>query len=518
MHEANYKISMTFCFVFFLLCKIHTQIIAKPETDSFAINLKICTDFGKKYQWDSALFYGKILERLAIKEDGGWSERCSNVFYLIGEVYRMQNNIQAAYHYFKKSTEVFDSLGSKIQNNAVYALAMSRTGYMYYALGASEQVKQYFLKAIELNNKFHPENYKEENEQMYITLAKIYFGKGQYTEADSIYSAVKLILDTMPKNDIVLYLQASILGNEAAIYIETGNYVKALQYLNKSLMLEIAAKVNGWPSTEYINVCLNISETYALNNQLDSAWKMCKQAEDSLPAFSDDDTNTLKVLIIQEKAFLYQQQKKYALAIGLDKQFINMADTLPNALDNYFTTMVNLGINYSAVKNYANADSIFRKVITKLQDSGLVYSYAMLQAKKELCADLIKEKRYVEAADSLLPLIQLDFDAMNKNFESMTEADKLKYGAEADKVFDLMYICLRNDKRLPQSAIYKIYKAELQRKGLVLRNQLTELNAIRNSKDTALLSLYNKWIANKEILSKQYSLPYSQRMFTIDSP
>ncbi len=515
MPGTKYKISITFCVLLFSLCKIYSQPVAKPETDSFAINLKICTDYGNKNQWDSALHYAKMIERIAIKADGGWSERCANVFFLIGEVYRVQDNFRMAFGYFKKSVEVFDSLGSKIQNNAMYTLALSRTGYMYYELGIREVQSQYFLKAIELNNKFHPENYIESNEQMYMTLAGIYASKGQYTKADSIYSEVKSILDTMPQNSFLLYLQASLFGNEASIYTETGNYIKSLQLLHKSLEYEIAAKAGNYPTDDYIRLCVNLAQTYALNNQLDSAWKACRQAEDSLHVFSD--TNTLKALIIQVKAFLCQQQKQYTIAIALDKQFITMADTLPGVLDIYYPTLVNLGVNYSAVKNYETADSIFRSVIIKLQDSGLMYSYTLLNAKKELCADLVKEKKYEEAADSLVALIQLDFDAMDKSFESMTEADKLQYQSEADKVFDLMYVCVHNDKMLPQSTLYKVYKAELQRKSLVLRSQLAELTTIRNSKDSALLNLYNKWVANKEILSKQYSLPYNQRMFAIDS-
>jgi CHAT domain-containing protein len=304
------------------------------------------------------------------------------------------------------------------------------------------------------------------------------------------------------------------------VYVQTGNPQKSLGFLQKAVLTEETGKKNGVIQNDYIQLLLNLAELYLINGLPDSAMARCRQAEDSLATEKHESKARiafLRSLLLKEKASVYQHKKDLYTAIALNKRYIAVVDSLLDKPSNHDATIINLGILYTDTRQYTSADSLFRQEIRHLRQSGLTYSYEMQQSIAGLSANLMDQKKYTEASDSLVNLIHLTLDAMKKNFAGMSESDQLQYKNGLNVVFDLLYTCIYSNKTLNKNILSETAGLELERKSLILANQVYLLDKARNSQDTAFSRIYTHWLNNRQLLSRQYSLPYDQRQFNVDS-
>ncbi|MBS1597425.1 MAG: CHAT domain-containing protein [Bacteroidetes bacterium] len=498
-----------------LFLSLIDQAIAQfdfPNSPSDSIIYRDCNRWvatAGESRWDSAIFYGNELASVSKKEFGEMSHgyAVASAYYL-GYLYAAMGDDRKAYDYLKRGVDIFVAIGDtacfRYKNSVFYY------GVTCYAVGANAEAEPYLIKSAA--------HYREANEiptyaQATICLASIYLFKGEYAKAESLNLQMKEILDTMPKSGFVYYLLGSIYNNVSAIYAQTGNAKKALQYMQKSEAVEKTPQ-SGVNGSDYVAVVLNLADAYANCNYLDSALARCAQAEDSL-ALTKKSATYAKLL--QEKAHIYQQRNNFREAIRLYQDFKLIADTLPVQPEEYEINLINLGMLYSKTKQYRKADSLFREQIGRLRQNGFGKSFEIQQSLAGLCANLIGMKRYKEASDSLMKLCHLTFRTLDRNFAGMSEAGQLHYRTVLDGFFDLLYTCMYSDKSIKDELVAEAFKLELQRKNLILNNQVRILNKVRNSTDSAMQNLYHDWLTNRQILAKQYSLAVSQRIFNTDS-
>ncbi len=471
--------------------------------------------FTEHEQWDSALYYAKDLQLLAVKEKGEISNGNACCYYLIAEIYMSTHQSYPAYQFYKKAVVVFSKM-KRIYSTDMYCLALGRAGFMCMELGLMDEAQSYFADAL-LAYKLVKDvrGNLGDNIQVRMMLAVLAAQKGDYIKAENLYINIEQALDTMPRSGYNYYLLGAVKGDHAILYYNINYPLKAIESLQTSLQNEKLALQNGAviAREDYIRILLNLAEGYTLTGDIKSAKEKCKEAEDSL--YVSD--NVLYASLLKEKAYICQQQKQWQQAIALNRQYRKITDDLPQKMEDYDATVVNMGTVYRQAKEYVTADTMLRTEIKRLHTIGYNYSYVMQQAVIELCANLIQVKKYNEATDSLLMICGLTYDNMRHNFLGMSETEKMQYEKGLDKIFDLLYVCLYKNSFVKQHTLAAVYNAELQRKGLALNSQSALLNRLRSSKDTALLNLVSKWTTNKELLSRQYSLPYSERFLHIDS-
>jgi CHAT domain-containing protein len=510
MSSQILKLSLLFCllFLFYDMAFAQTQPI-----DSASANDKWlrCANAGK---WDSAIYYAKVLEASSKKNYGEISfEHAVFLTLYLGHTYAASGDASSAYHYLKQGIDIFKKLNTI--ENPQYKEAVFFFGMVCTSIGSNTEAENYLTKAANI--------YKSTNVYYYtqsiLNLATIYIIKGEYAKAEQLNMSVQEILDTAPKTAFCYYLIASSQNNIALIYTKTGNIQKALSFTNKSLFYmqksrDLENKDENFADEDLIEVLLNLADAYINSGFQDSALLLCKRVEDSLTIKKDDG---LYAKLLKEKALIYQSQNRLNEAIQLNKRYKIIADKLLKRPDDYDATLINLGSLYTKTGQLTIADSLFGSEARKLRRTGLEFSYEMQQALAGLCAELIDQNRYTEAEDTLIGLCHLTFKVMNKNFYGMPEDEKLKYKNGLDEIFNLIYICLYTSGIVAKSSLAEIYNLELQRSSQVLLEESQLLERVRNSQDTGLSSLYQIWLNNKEILSKQYSLPVYKRKFNTDS-
>lgn len=482
-----------------------------PDTSINAAN-NLWMSSVKTGKWDSAAHYAMVMERLAKKEFGETNSYHAAALACRGYTYAVTGDCNNAYKCLKQGVDIFAVLKDTSTESYTYQhLYLSfYYGMVCQTLGADAESEPYLIKAGELmKRKGDMPNYV----QSMLTLAVVYCNKGEYARAEAIDLNMIEVLDTMPKTGFTHYLLGALYNNIAVIYTQTGNLRKSLGYMQQSEEIE-KVPLTGVGGSDYLAIVLNLAEAYANCDFTDSALAKCKQVEDSLV---NKKNGTLYAGLLKARAKVYQQQNRLSEAISLYEAFKNMSDTLSVKPNDFDIALINLGVLYIDTRQYGLADSLFKQEIKRLHRSGLDYTFEMQQSMSGLCANLMALKKYKEAADSLLVLCHLTFSSMKKNFPGMSETDQLNYRAALDGFFDLLYSCMREDKSLKNELITATFALELQRKNLVLTNQIQLLNKARHSQDGELLALYRAWLNNRQMLSKQYSLPSGDRLLDTDS-
>ncbi|MEP7145023.1 MAG: CHAT domain-containing tetratricopeptide repeat protein [Ferruginibacter sp.] len=486
------------------------QDSAKVEPDSSTLIYSKFFRFSEQNRLDSAIYYAGIYEGVNKRKFGEMSEQHILALYTLGEIYRFANDYNKAYLNFRQAAEHFAEKTIDSANSTLYAWVVSRMGIVCSSMGIISDAKVYLKKGIEI---YKTGKYGDGYFQMNICLADMYIASAEYVKADSIYVAMKDELDTMPPNAVVHFRQASVHNNMALVQMQTGNARKGLSSLKTAIKLERLAKKEGYIYDDYVEITLNLAKAYSINNQTDSAWIICREAEDSLrhkisPLYAD---------LLSVKAFICQQQNKLTEAANLYEQYKKIIDSRAVRPANYEANLLNLAILYTDTRQFEKAEALLRNQITRLRRSGLQYSYEMQQSVAALCANLIDMQQYKEATDILIALCHQTFTTMSKNFQGMSEAGKLRYEKDINNIFNLLYIAVDQNKTISKHLLAEIYRLQLKRKGVVLNSQVNIINSARNSRDTVFLNAYNEWLDNGRMLTKQYSLPYKQRFLDVDS-
>lgn len=479
--------------------------------DSFMLN-------GDAGRVDSAIYFARKLDTICLRQYGESSHSHAIVlsFYLTIP-YIAKDDRVTAYSNLRQSLTVFE----KIRDTALskYGEACFRFGVLSYDFMAFSDAEKYLSLVIPFYRpgtpmwhftSAHPNIYA----QTLLILASTWFNLGDYEKAVALNTTLNSVVDTMRNDEFMNYMRGALYNNMGLLYAQTGNPLKAAAYLEKALPVEAVARFAGTIHSDYVEILINLADVYLIGGKMDSARSKCREAADSLKKMP---FSFLHMKLLGEKASISQHMGRLPEAIGLYKEYCRTVDTMANKPEEHETIIVKLGNLYCATKQYASADSLFKTQIHRLRASGLIYSYVLQQASTGLCESLIAQHRFNEAADSLVALIHLSLQTMQRNFAGLSENDQLRYKSGLAGIFDLLYTCLYEYKSNRQDLLTAAARLETLRGSLVLSSRAQFLLKTRNSPDTAMATLYQTWLNGRQLLAGQYALPYDQRQFRLDS-
>jgi CHAT domain-containing protein/tetratricopeptide (TPR) repeat protein len=504
------------------LCPNHLPAQDRPDfpqsshDDSVTLHASFYyyNSYGRQGKLDSCLYYGHKLEQDTRRIFGASTHAHASIMAnYLGYVYLLIGNIAEARHWLQDGLAVFDQLHDT--TNSRYADALFFMGLLTVQLGQNTQAADWLLRASPLEQKFN-RNYYAQSQEMLIS---VYANTGDYEQSIVVGDRLNEMLDTTARDAALDYYRAAMYNNLAITYVQTGNSQKSLSYLKKAVAGERTARTEGYPSADYFATLLNEADGYLLCDQPDSAFRLCNIVEDSLrhPNDPDMDVKSIFAQELPKKALILQHRKKFAEATALMHDYVKVCDSLPTLPHDYYANLVNFAILYTDTREFSSGDSLFRQIISRLQQSDLTYSYELQQAIVGLCANLLDQGKYSEASDTLINLIHLTLKAVKRNFSGLSENDQFKYISGLTTVFDLLYTCLYNQHLMDSAILSQTAQLQIQRQSLLLAHQINFRKKIHNTRDTAGERLYYTWLDNRELLSAQFALPKDQRLFNTDS-
>jgi len=306
---------------------------------------------------DSALFVAKQINQWTYINEGDTSLRYAVSFRYIGIIFRINNEIDSALIFYKKSLEILEFQNRK--NHQEYGNGLFNLGVLYkssenfnFALKSYIQAKDIFEKNTTKDIKSYA--------ACLNNLGDLYRELEEYKAAEKI-----LILSTeiyLNENGDKDYYYALSLGNLGLLYDDMGDYAKSELFLLKST--EIFKKTKGESNKDYIRSLSNLGNLYCEQNDFVQAKKFYEQSlEKTRLTFGEN--NDLYISSLNNIGVMHKEAGDIKNAEFYYLQCLEIIKSL-KGIENlsYVAILNNLGIFYNGIGDYSKALKFHDQALT----------------------------------------------------------------------------------------------------------------------------------------------------------
>jgi len=423
---------------------------------------------------------------------------------------------EIAYHYFRAlkfkkcdslyKAAIYKAKEGLIESDDLYATVLNNYAQALRSLVRFQEAEFYMQQAVSLRKKYFGETNPRYAGSLNI-LGEIYFGMGRFEKAEPLYLESCEILKKSGNSDYYI----SGLRGLSNFYYMTNRLDKAEYCCWEALE---TCKKEKWMETLQHALILNdlgkIFTRQKKYNQADSviSYSLAIYKKTIAPKNS----SLGLALVLGKKGGVLGEKNMFDSAVVYFYGALSMIRQLMGEKNPSFITYnTNLASLYFKANNFGIADSLYFK---SLELTNALYGEKSTFAVP-LCTELaglnIIAHKYTAAENYVEKASQILTTSIKYNIQVMSAKDKQEYLQGQASLIDLdNSIVYRTHAQNPQTKT-RILNSLLLLKGVVLNESMTLMRKIENTKDTAVKELYNNWIMNKAFLSKQYTLPDSQR-------
>lgn len=463
-------------------------------------------------------------------------------------------NLYNAKSFYKKADSLYTkALGiiKKIagEENTAYANSLSNIGYLYTKMGLYEKASNAFNKVLAIQLKIvGKENVTYANGLN--NLAMLYLNFGQYDKAESSFEKVLEINKKLygEKNPAV----AKTLNNLAGLYTSTAAYSKAEQFFIQSI--EIYKTVFGENHPDYAQGLNNLASLYQDIGQFEKAEQLFLQSKEIRKNIFGESHPEYGIALNNLGNF-YNQQGFYNKADSFFFQAENINEKVfgknnvqyAMGLLNRANVYLNWGLFDKAEEFYLQAIQVFKYIygIEHIQYASAINNLAYLYMQQGqlakaaplfmLAKDIWKKKlgeknpsyatalenlamvyqtqgQYLQAENLLKEIKKIQAANLFSTLGILSEKEKGNYISNSLTLNNIQNSFLFNYRKASSSFIRGNYDIQLLLKSLALLDTKNVFENISSNKDSSVQQMLSQWQLNKTILSKQYSLPVSDRM------
>ena len=358
--------------------------------------------------------------------------------------------------------------------------------------GKVKLAENYYLKAKELHQSTGLIN--PNGSAILLDLGTLYWRLEQYDKSETY------LLQALDATKIELGYQtkayAGTLSNLGSLYQEIGEIKKAI------LCKEEAAKISSEIEDEmitYARLMYELSSLYEKNHE----YEKHKQAIDIACRILSSSKNTediYRLIVLQMNDSIIEHPDK------IEKQLLLYLELIAKKYGkhdrDYLGALTCIGIFYEKIDNfekaeeyYLQAQEIFRNEWSHRKD----FSYLIADGLGHV---YISRGEYKKAEPYVVEPAKQKMDNFIKSIDYMTYAQREKYWGKIKSSFEkeiplFSYLYYPQNKSIASLA----YDNELFLKGILLRSADAVRHSILESKDSALIRQWNKWVdINQEIL------------------
>lgn len=440
----------------------------KPNTESHEIALEnlaaLYQQWGLHY-W-AAIFYWRAADvRLIItnSNDRYYNDYLKNTTYFFekaGDQFKKNGDYEKAEKCYGNNVIVF----LKLKNNKEYARFLNLQGLMLLELSNYAEAEIKFFASLQVFER------EFDSTHLSIGMVKNNIGSlnmalGQYPSAEYYYGqGYRIRKMHLKETDRDLAESLSNLGN---VNVALGNYSKAEAFFLQAMVVYEKGGTKG--SLDYSVAINNLAALYVKQKKYDKA-----------------ETYYLQSLAIREKL---------------------LGKTHPS----YARILNNLGTLYLSWKKPKQAQEYFIKAVSIIeQNFGKQHQRYITYANNlALCNNDLGN--YQEAKMQLLATNKSIAELIKKNFTILSEYEKEIYADELVYNAKFANSVLYNSKVYNKETLIDNFNQQLQLKALVLAESKSLYEGIKNSSDTALTALFNKYSSYKNAIAKEYGLPKNER-------
>lgn len=418
-------------------------------------------------------------------------EKLSEIYTTLGDFDKAKEVLSLS-HYI--SVQIIASPFSK-------ANYQSDIGKLYLKIGRYSKAYELLEESIIITN----EHFGVDNRFKYsilLALSDLYNTAGNFSASTEVLTQAKRIcLQKYTENSLSYteYLKA-----ESKYYISIGDFGKAKLSLEKAMGIQKAILPSK--SVELAGTMIELAyvSTYVALDQkavialYDQATAIIKDIlGENIPLYAD---------LLKRKGEYYSFIKEYEKSSAMLNQSLTYWNKLLGEKNtNSAEIFLSLGNNAYATNDYAKAADFYGKAYgiynAKFSEK---HPGSTLSAGK-LARAYYMQRKYSDALSLMEKVIPIHLESKNEFFATMSFSEKSKFWNLIKDEFEFYNYLVVNKIDVYKEKVSSIYNNTLSTKALLLSNTLKIKRNIFNSGDSVLISKYNEWIQDKELLLYAHS-------------
>jgi len=384
----------------------------------------------------------------------------------------LENNLGELYRHmgdYARAEPVLEKAVALAGNNPSAAYSLNNLALVQKALGKYNEAEYAYRKAMQIyisqGKREHPDYTNPLN-----NLGELYRTMGRLQDAvyafEEVIAIRKKTLGTKHAN------YANALNNLALVEFAIGRYPDAEKHLEECL--EIYKITLGEKDKFYANCLNNLASVYKANGNLKKA-ETTYQTCIKIYKATYGETNDKYGIYLGGLAGTYRQMKRYPEAIALTLQSLGI---LRNKLGEY---------HYDHIET----------------------EYNLAETYREAGQPAEAEKHYQNAMKGYLLLIE-------KYFPYLSEKDKTLFYFNVANAFETFNAFVleqwnKNPSGNHSALISRMYNNRIALKSLLLKESGKMKEAVTFSSDTSVINDYQRWLAMREEIIRQYRMSEEER-------
>lgn len=398
------------------------------------------------------------------------------------------------------------------EKSAEYASALGNLASHYYDMGLYDKAAFFFNEAIRIAGQ-NPDKTNTDYVTFVNNLAILYMQTGKYDFAEPLLLKVKeTYYHIFGENDPSY---ATALSNLGTMYFNTGQYDKAEPLFIEALRLK--KKLFGEENVGYAATLSNLGLLYTTIGEYKKAEPLYIQAK-VIRKKTGTEKHPDYAALLDNMALLYTNigentkvEPLYVEAKEIRKQlFGEMHPDYATSLNNLAYYYMEQGMVDTAEKYFLQAKEIIQKT---LGEDNPRYSVAL----NNLARLYMLMEQYKKATPYLKQSGRIVLQNMFTTFSVLSENEKNNFLKKNTAVFETNNSFLYQYKNAPPEFVKTNFNLQLLLKSASLADTKNMMASLINSTDTSIRKLFTKWIANRNILARQFSLPLAKRRKDLDA-
>ncbi len=393
-----------------------------------------------------------------------------------------------------------------------YATGLNSLSSLYVHMGQFEKAEPLSIEAVKITKRALGENSVDFGTSLY-NLAILYFRMGKYEKAEPLYIKYREILKSLYGENNLDYAES--LNGLAALYDVLGQYEKAKALLIQ--VTEIQGKLLGKENPIYAIGLNNLAVLYYRTGQNEKAEPLFLEEEEITKKALGEDHPDYAVSL-NNLGSMYRDMGQYQKAEPI---YLKAAEIRKKALGenhpNYAISLYNLGILYDQMELFDKAEPLYIQA-KEIQKKALGEDNPDYAKSLGSLALLYSQMGQFEKAEPLiLSCNKIVLKNLKDVFAALSEKEKGNYLQNNVGIVETSNSFLYQFRKASPALVQNNFNLQLFIKSLSLLETRNMLEAMQNNPDSTIQGLFGRWLSDKELLAKQYSLPMNKRIKTIDS-
>ena len=444
----------------------YKKIDSKSEAYEIALqNLAALYQKWGLHYWAAIYYFRASDVRLIIagENDTYFKSYINNATYYFEEAAK-QFKVDGDFEYAEKCYNYNTIIFRERKNNKEYARFLNLRGLMELELKKYSNAEISFFSAVQIFKKEFDSTHLAVG-MVYSNIGMLYFNLNQYDYAENYSLAgYNIRLKKLKPNDEDIGESCTNLG---LIYTYTQQFAKAEEYFTKA-------------KTIYENGIGKNTKYYATN--------------------------------LSNIANLYLKQKRFAEAEKYYLDCLQLREKLyGKEHPSYARILNNLGTVYTELQKPEKAIIYYEQAIEITEKKFGKNSYRNIPYLNNLALCYNDIGNYNKAKNIIIQTNELSFKMVKDNFAILSEYEKELYADEMVYNSKFANSILYNSKQYNKESVIDNFNQQLEIKGLVLNETKSLYNYVKNSTDTAIQKMFDRYSWLKTQIAKQYGASVENR-------